>query len=263
MRIFFGLDINAPWKESEPSGRYIDKSLRHITLIFVGEVADEKVNSIIPILPTPSFKISPSGIFDKVLALPYKHPNVISYEAHFYTYLEELKNYKNSLLSFLEENGISLKVQYKDFLPHASLCRRPFVISEWKKEFSKLPFFGTRVVLYESLGNSVYRTLWSYDFIPPFSEIDHTADIAFDIRGENFFQLYANGFIALSFADEKLAGYFLENEKIENLDDVIISLNKIVTNLDTQIGSPFKGVSFQSNLKHKDNFLEWEMIVDV
>jgi RNA 2',3'-cyclic 3'-phosphodiesterase len=263
MRIFFALGLASPWKEQEPPGRYIERALRHITLLFIREITEERITELIPSIPLPSFKIAPSGIFDKVVPLPYKRPNVISYHAHLYTHFEELKKYKNSLLSFLERRGIILKIQDKDFLPHASLCRRPFTIPEWRKEFSKLPFFGSKIVLYESLGNSNYRTLWRYDLISPFSEIEHTADIAFHIRGEKFFHLYVNGFIALAFAHEKLADYFLENEKIESLDDVIIALNKIITNLDIAEGSPFKAVSFQSSITHKENFLEWEMIVDV
>lgn len=263
MRIFFALDVVSPWKEIEPPGRYIDKHLRHITLLFIGEVKEEDCNKIISSMILPKVYVGPSGIFDKVMALPFNRPNVISYRAHLFDKLEDLQKYKTELVSYVESSGVLLKEKLKTFLPHVSLCRRPFSISLWKKKFSKLPFYISKMHLYESTGYSKYRSLWSYEFIPPFKEIGHTGDIAFHIRGENFYQLFVNGFIALCFNCENLANYFIENETIENIDDVIISLNKTITVLDTEIGSPFKAVSFQSNVLNMDNYLEWEMIVDV
>lgn len=263
MRIFFALDVISPWKELEPPGRYIDKHLRHITLLFIGEVKEEDTSKLVSSMILPNIYVGPCGIFDKVVALPFNHPNVVSYRAHLLDRLKDLQKYKTDLVSYVESNGILLKEGLKKFLPHVSLCRRPFSISDWKKKFSKLPFYISTLHLYESIGNSKYKSLWSYEFISPFIEVGHTGDIAFHIRGENFYQLFVNGFIALCFTSENLVNYFIENESIENIDDVIISLNKIITALDTDVGSPFKAVSFQSNVQHMDNYLEWEMIVDV
>lgn len=261
-RIFFALDLTSKWDETEPPGRYIDKKLRHITLLFIGNISEEKLASLIQNIPSPSFNIAPSGILDKVLALPYNHPNVIAYRAHFLHDLEEIKIYKNVLSSYLESLGIFLE-KGRSFLPHVTLCRKPFEINPWKKNFQKLPFYIPRIVLYESLENSKYRPLWFQEFILPFSEIEHTADIAFHIRGKDFYELYVNGFLALCFKSSQISRYFLENENIQNIDDVIISLNKIISNEDTEIGSLFKAVSFQSNVSNLEKYLQWEMIVDV
>lgn len=263
MRLFFALDVISPWKEVEPPGRYIDKSLRHITLLFIGEAGDDELNKIRSSIILPKITVAPSGIFDKIILLPFNHPNVISYHAHFLKGFEDLKNYKTELISIIESNGIVLKDTLKDFLPHATLCRRPFSVSPWKKQFSRMPFYVSKLNLYESLGNSNYKSLWSSEFIKPFTEIAHTGDLAYYIRGESFYQLYVNAFIALCFNYPGLSGYFIENEHIESIDDVIIGLNRIITVLDTECGSPFKAVSFQSGLSHMENYLQWEMIVDV
>jgi SHS2 domain-containing protein len=99
----------------------------------------------------------------------------------------------------------------------------------------------------------------------PFEEKEHTADIAFIIRGENFNELYHNAQIALCFYHNKIFPYLQLNQKEKtNIDEVIISLNEIITIIDREIGSPFKAVSFHSNITtSKQNLLQWEMIVDV
>lgn len=263
MRIFFALDVISPWLEKEPPGRYIEKHLRHITLLFLGAVNEDDYDRILSSMILPKIFVGPAGIFDKVLSLPYNHPNVISYRAYFLDRFEDLIKYKAQLVSYLESNGMFLKDSLKNFLPHVTLCRKPFSLPAWKKDFSKLPFYVSKLHLYESTGSSLYRSLWSYEFIPPFVEIDHTGDMAFHIRGENFYQLFVNGYIALCFNHDKFSDYFMESGPIENIDDVIISLNKIITALDTAGGSPYKAVSFQSKVEQMDNYFEWEMIVDV
>lgn len=261
-RVFFALEVDAPWQDKEPEGRYIQKHLRHITLIFIGNLDVKKIEELLSTIEVPKFVISPSGIFDKMLALPERSPNVIAYRIKWLSNHKLLDEYRSSLFSFLEKSDVAIKNTKGEFLPHVTLCRKPFIIKDWRKSFFKLPVYITKLHLYESLKNSNYESLWSHSFIAPFEEFEHTADLAFYIRGKTYFDLYVNGFIALCFKFTKLCEYYIEKD-IENIDDVIIGLNDIVTKVDMDIGSPFKAVSFQASVEEKKDFYQWEMIIDV
>jgi hypothetical protein len=117
--------------------------------------------------------------------------------------------------------------------------------------------------LYESVGNLMYESLWSFPLIAPFEEMEHTADIAFLIRGENLRQLYKNARIALAFRFPKLLNYDTPMEYIADLDDIVIALNSIVTQADAEEGCPYKAVSFHGHLIQNAGYFSWEMIVDV
>ena len=54
---------------------------------------------------------------------------------------------------------------------------------EWLDHFTPLPFFVKAIHLYQSLGNLQYQSLWESPLLSPFEELEHTADIAFLIRG--------------------------------------------------------------------------------
>jgi len=258
-RIFFAFGVEAPWQEKEPPGRSIEKKLRHITLVFLGSLENEKIESI---LKKPSFKIGPVGIFDKILFLPPLSKRVAALHANFLSDLENIKDFRKELIIFLKEHSIFIEDK-KKFLAHATLCRKPFLKRKWKANFEKLPFFIKDFSLLESLGLSKYKKIWEFKFIKPFEELEHTADIAFNIKGENFKKLYENAFIALCFKSKEMINYFLEVENINNIDDVIINLNSIIEKMDSDIGSPFKAVSFKADIKKEKDLLTWEMIVDV
>lgn len=259
-RFFLAFEVSSPWNE-EPPGRYIKKGYRHLTLIFIGKLKRESMEEISKNIPLPSFKVGPSAIFDKILFLPRFRPNVVAYEVNW------LGNdypiiYQKELLNFFEKNGVAIK-NSRPFLSHVTLCRRPFKRSKWKIYFKKLPLYIESLTLFESFENSRYKRIWKREFVPPFVEIEHTADIAFHIRGKNFLELFKNGFIALSFKSPKIINYFSLPEKIDNIDDVIIALNNIITRCDIAIGSDFKAVSFQAKVEMEEKIIKWEMIVDV
>lgn len=257
-RCFLAFDINSIF-DLKDFGREIKE--KHITLIFFGNISLEKIEKLKKDLIFPNFKISPVGFFEKIIFLPSKKPKVLALKAKFLTFKEDIKEYRKEIFLFLKNKKIDS--QNKEFLPHCSIFRNPFNKKDIKKEFLKIPFFVKSINFYESLGFSKYKTLFKKSFKKPFIEIKHTADIAFKIRGKNFYDLYINAFIALCFKEKKILKYFIKNIKIKSIEDVIINLNKCISDMDCDIGSSFKAVSFQSKILKKKDFLEWEMIVDV
>ncbi len=115
----------------------------------------------------------------------------------------------------------------------------------------------------ESLGHSHYQPLWRHSFLPPFAEIEHTADIAFLIRGADFYELFLNAQLALAFKFPALLSYLSKEKDFPSLDTVIAALNEVVARADLDIGVPFKAVSYHDEMAYHSNHLEWKMIVDV
>lgn len=121
----------------------------------------------------------------------------------------------------------------------------------------------TGIHLYESTGNLTYRSIWEISLKPAFTEIEHTADIAFQVRGRTPYELYVNGAIAMSFKFHPFLS-FIETSQIENLNQVVKRLNAMIASCDLEIGCPFKAVSYHSKLtEDADGLTTWEMIVDV
>ena len=97
----------------------------------------------------------------------------------------------------------------------------------------------------------------------PFEEIEHTADIAFIIRGATMRDLWLHAQLAMGFKSPSLVPYISRKGEFKTLDDVIQALNALVGKIDLEIGSPFKAVSYHATLKTQNNYLEWTMIIDV
>ncbi len=263
-RIFFGFEIEANWLKIPEEKKIIQEKNRHITLLFLGEQKFLDIKNCLNEIPLLDLKISPIGFFDKILFLPKKHPRVVAYQANFFDKNQKIQNFQKDLFEFFKKKNFNLKNNRNNFVAHVTICRNEFAIDMWKKNFEPFAFYVKSFNLFESLGSSDYLTLWKKEFIKPFDEIAHTADIAFNIRGENFLQLFQNAFIALSFKEKKVLNYYLDIKNIESIDDVIINLNEIVTNAEIDgIHIPFKAISFHSNIKKENKILSWEMIVDV
>lgn len=261
-RVFFGMEIHAPWPEKLPKGRLLQEQHRHTTLAFLGDTPLESLEKMVSSIPTPLIKIGQAGYFDACLFLPPKHPHVVSWHVQWLNPENPIIFYQNELSKWLKEKN--LISDEREWTPHVTLCRQPFNPPEWKKNFSPIPLFASSIHLYESLGSSIYQPIWTHSILPPFEELDHTADIAFKIRGENFLRLYHNAFLALSFKYPFFLSFFLKEPLLNSLDDIIILLNQIIGNIDREIGCPLKAVSFHGEIVEKENLqLEWEMIVDV
>jgi 2'-5' RNA ligase len=264
-RLFFGLEAIAPWPHELPSGRLLKENQRHLTLAFLGKTHFPSLSTLLPSFPTPSFKVGLVGQFDKCLLLPKKHLHVVAWHVDWLENDHNVRHFQKTLVNWLLENGFVPANHERDFLPHVTLSRKPFVSKEWTESFTKLPVIVKDIHLYESLGHSNYESRWHYPIKAPFEEIEHTADIAFRIRGENFTQLHQHALVALAFKYPPLLSYFskIQENKEMNLEDIIIKLNTIIGRADSEIGCPFKAVSFHDKLIKEENLLIWEMIVDV
>lgn len=261
-RLFFGFEVIAPWPENFPAGRLLAEPHRHLTLVFLGNIPQSSVNDLLVDIPKPHFKVGRVGYFEKCLFLPERHPHVVAWQGVWHEGEEEIHSFQRQLSDFVQKIGV--QTEHRDrFLPHVTLCRAPFNISEWRHAFVSLPFYIKDLHLYESLGSLIYQPLWTHSISHPFEELEHTADIAFLVRAESISQLYLHAQSALAFHFPAIHSYFSDNKTIDSLDEVIIALNERVAIVDAEIGCPFKAISFHGHLKEKEGLLEWEMIVDV
>ncbi|MCB1181426.1 MAG: hypothetical protein KDK55_05345 [Chlamydiia bacterium] len=261
-RVFFGLQIDAPWPENLPAGELLAEKDRHATLAFLGDVHFPLLKSALARFPPPPFRVGFCGRFDKVLLLPPHHPRLVAWNMQFGEEIQKLIDYQTLLSTWLKKEGLIFNKKH-NFTPHVTMCRRPHALRDWKKKFSPLPFITTHLHLYESLGQLRYQPIWSYPLLPPFKEIDHTADFGFEIFGESLLHLFSHAQIALCFIFPPLIDFLITPSRLETHEDVIIALNELVSHADIELGIPFKAVSFHGNLKQKNTIYSWEMILDV
>lgn len=261
-RLFFGVELHAPWPPSLPKGRMLDESHRHLTLDFLGNIPFEPLLKQLEELPKPKFLIGTVGNFDECLILPKRHPRVVAWHAKGWESHSKLHEFQMSLSKWLVELGLS--IDERPWLPHATICRMPFLSEEWINNFKPLPFYISSIHLYESIGNLTYLPIWTLPIQPPFIEIEHTADMAFIVCGANLKELYHHAFAALAFKAPELLDYFDPEESVDSLVDIIIALNGIICRADAAVGCPMKAVSFHGEIVVQPNsLLQWEMIVDV
>lgn len=260
-RMFFGVEIAAAWPSPLPSGRMVPEESRHITLAFLGNHSISHLTNLLPQIPKPDFRIGIVGICDDFIFLPKRHPRVIAGHVKWLEEENALQTFQKKLADWLRTENY--QIDTRDFLAHISIAREPFSDDDWKNAFSEFPVFIKAIHLYESVGSLTYVPLWSHLLFLPFEDLEHTADIAYVIRGENLEQLYLHAQMALAFECPALTAY-LSNTTPNSLDDIVFGLNEIVAQADQEVGAPFKAVSFHGNIvKQNNQLLEWEMIVDV
>ncbi len=261
-RLFFGIEVHAPWPSHLPRGRLLDESHRHMTLVFLGNIPYAPLHDILEIFPTPPMQIGTVGYFDSCLILPPRHPHVVAWHAHWISQEASMKAFQKSVEEWLFSHNYSIDT--RPWKPHVTVCRQPFNPREWEADFQPLPFYTSSIHLYESTGNLNYIPIWSYPIKAPFEEIDHTADMAFIIRGETLQELYQNAFTALAFKAPEFLDFFMSEPSLQTLDDLIIALNHAIARVDSEVGCPLKAVSFHGEIVALHNsLLQWEMIIDV
>jgi 2'-5' RNA ligase len=242
----------------------LNEMSRHLTVAFLGQANDELLlKAISTDFPFPSWKVGLAGIFDKCLFLPPEHARVVSWHARWLEGGSAISNFQTRLISWLKEKKFTPDDRHP-FLPHITLARTPFDAKEWQNSFIQLPMLIYHLHLYESAGNLTYYPIWTHKMILPFEEIDHTADVAFRVHGESIPQLGIHAWTALTFQFPEILPYKADFTSAKSVDDIIMSLNQIVTEADAEIGCPFKAVSFHGDIRKNDQeILTWEMIVDV
>lgn len=256
-RLFFGFSVEAPWPHNYPKGRLIEESCRHLTFAFLGNVPFSKLEKVLPNCPQPHFRLGPVGKCDELLFLT----KVVATHVDWLSDGDKLSEYQRAVLDWLEKQGY--KVDRRPFLPHITLARQPFNKEEWMEWFEELPCMITGIHLYESIGNLTYKSIWQLPLLPAFEEIEHTADIAFHIRGRNFYELYMHGAIAMSFKFPHFLS-FLDTAPISDFNQIVKKLNAMIAQSDQETGCPFKAVSYHSKMsEEQDGLIHWEMIVDV
>ena len=256
-RLFFAAQITAAWPEQLPPARLVPQETRHMTLAFLGQLALDQLEMLLSQIPLPSSPIGMGGFSLKFLFLPKGQARCIALDT---TWLEDPKtlfSFQKAVRDWLEPYGY----RQAAFFPHITLACKPFNPEEWQKPFEPIPFFLSALHLYESRGNLNYHPLYSYPLIAPFVECDHTADLAFEIRGKSIQELFVHAQLALFFCFPPLVHYF-NSSSPETLDQIIVELNKMIAWADVQRGCPFKAVSFHGTIIQRD-LLYWEMIVDV
>lgn len=260
-RLFFGAQTHAPWPKEYPPARIIPEETRHITLAFLGQHSFSKLKNILSSIPRPSFAIGPAGTARELLFLPKERSRVVALSIDWLDPKAKLNSYQKELSNWLQGQGYSL--DQRAFFPHLTVARAPFDKTQWNAQFTPLPFFIKAIHLYQSLGNLNYQSLWESPLLPPFDELEHTADIAFLIRGDSIQELHQHAQLALAFKFPPLIQFYTAHLQ-SSLDEVIISLNEMVASVDTELGCPFKAISFHGKVKSDEHhILYWEMIVDV
>lgn len=259
-RLFFALEVQAAWMNPLPKGRILKEEQRHVTLAFLGNQSLSQIQKNLESFPSLSL-LGLAGTCDYLLFLPKRTPRVVA--AHIdWTDPQAFLHIYQELSTWLIAHGY--QVDTREILSHVTLARAPINEKKWREAFFSFPLIAKTLHLYESLGNLNYRPIWSLPFIPPIEEIEHTADIAFNIRGKDVQQLFLHAQLALAFKFPGMLHYLSDAGGINCLDDLIIKLNGDVSRADAEIGCPFKAISFHGKISQKDGGpMLWEMIVDV
>ncbi len=102
-RLFFAIEVHSPWPKPLPKGRIVNEQYRHVTLAFLGNIDFDKLEPLLPELPAFPFQIGLVGKFDRCLFLPPKRPNVVSWHIQWLEKFQSLLEYREELISFLQE----------------------------------------------------------------------------------------------------------------------------------------------------------------
>ncbi len=264
--LFFASSISAPWPESYPRGRLIEEKERHLTLLFLGRKEEEEALDLAYKLksdPPLGLTLGFVGKFDQCLFLPPRTPRCATWHmSPIGTMRNPLQALQERVASWCQERGIENQNRHS-FNPHLTLARAPFDLRAWRKSFRPLPFFSSELSLFQSLGHSHYKALHTIELKPPFVEIEHTADIGFWIYGHDLYDLYTHAKVALAFTFPEITPYCDREYPVGTIEELIRSLNRIVSEVDTDRGAPFKAVSLHTDMEEQAGLLKWEMIVDV
>lgn len=166
-RLFFAFEVQALWPKDYPKGRIVDPAHRHLTIAFLGNVDWKKLELRLDQVPLPPIKVGIMGMFDKLLFLPPKRANVVSYHVKWLESFD-FKTYQHHMADWLTSIGLPIRLHKGGFLPHVTICRRPFSVREWEDSFEPTPLFISNFHLYESKPGLQYHPIWTHEILPPF-----------------------------------------------------------------------------------------------
>lgn len=260
-RLFFAAEVEAPWPKDYPPARMIPEETRHITLAFLGETAFPKIKELLGSIPLPSFRIGPVGVGSKLVFLPPEKKHVAALSVAWADGEGKLESYQEKLADWLYKHGYPK--DKRPFFSHVTIARAPLDPIDWQEHFYSLPLFIKAIRLYQTVECLQYKTLWESPLLSPFEELEHTADIAFLVRGATPQELHRHAQIALAFKHPSLINFFSTHMQ-NTVEEIVIALNEMIGKADAEDGCPFKAVSFHGNIYEDANhLLNWEMIVDV
>jgi len=255
-RFFVAFIIDAPWPQSFPNARLLVPHERHLTIAFLGKSNRAQTLKSFEALSTQKLPTGFCGCFDSIIFLPEKSPRVVAYHAQ--------TSNEDELCEFVRNVNQHMNlVLSKQWMPHVTIGRSPFNKKEWEKSFQPLPFCVSSFGLFESLGNLRYKVLAEIPLTPAIEKLDHTADLAYILRGKTLEELFHHAIVSLSFDDLHFLPFLAIQRRFASIDEIIIELNRLIRELDSQHGCPFKAVSFHDTLRKNAGFYEWEMIIDV
>lgn len=256
-RLFVGWECELSSYRKLPDGRQINP--HHLTLLFLGNVEQDMLSKVVAELPSYQGMIAPCLIADKLIYLPPKEMRVAALGIQLPD--ESILGYQMLLRDHFESLGLTF--DRRPFFPHVSLLRRPFDTKELQQWFIPQPILLKSIHLYESVAELTYKPVVSQSILSSFEPIEHTADLAFSIRGMNIDELFYNSLMALSFTYPPFLTY-ATRKKVQDLSSIIYNLNQYVSIMDREIGSPFKAISYSGSIvEGQKGLLTWEMIVDV
>lgn len=261
-RLFFGMEVKAPWTVDLPSGRVLAEDSRHLTLAFLGSVSWVHMRRLLSEIPLPQFRIGPVGQTINCLFLPPGAPRIVAWQVAWLEWGEELRGFQITLQAWLHHHHLIEK--RGDFLDHITVARSPFCVSDWAQSFKPIPVMLGNLHLYERVGPLTYRPVWTHPLRLAAEEVEHTADLAFSIRAESLSQLLVHAKIALSMRFRPLLTCAIVQMNPRDLDEVVCELNRMIAMADARYGCPLKAVSFSGGVdSERDGTLIWKMIVDV
>jgi len=256
-RLFIAFECTISHNQKYPEGRSIFPL--HMTLAFISDTPIDDNIVFGEELKNCLGKIAPCGLGRQIVFLPSDNLRAVAIEVQELP--EILFEGQKKITAWLSSLGYHQE-KARPFYPHVTLARRPFEQGAWKEWFKETVVICSDLHLYQSKGNLEYESLWQIPFKAPFEEIEHTADFAFLIRGETVAEIFKHSQICLMAKFPELIP-FMNFETPANLNKVISLLNKVISCADEEIGSPIKAISYHGKIEKRDDFLEWEMIIDV
>ena len=258
-RVFFAFEAFSPWPQNLPEGRKLESTDRHLTIAFLGNIHYPSLEKILSNTPLPKIKVGIVGKFDRCLFLPPKRPNVVAWHVKWFDEEYDLGIYQKEMADWLGDNGFSVRINPKGFLPHATLSRRPFKYHEWREAFQVIPVVIKDIHLYESVGKLRYKPLWSHHLLAPFDITKTDTEYRLVIRGENLTQLFHHCLTAIAFQYPYILRRYGETLSISEFSDLLPNINAILKKAAKKIPLPFQELqTIREPEKNDEGVFSWE-----